>query len=536
MVAHKVGSFWAALLGCAMAGAPVYSATHNVRDYGARGDGKTSCTEAIQAAIDKCAKGGGGTVLLPPGQWLSGTVYLESNVTLLVESGATLLGSRNRDDYAAPHRRQNAAEDESPLRLWALIAAEGADNIAIRGHGTIDGQGSAFRQKNERRPRGIFLIGCRDVLIEDVHMQGAGSWMQHYRKCERLAIRGISVFNHVTYNNDGLNIDSCRDVHISDCRIDSDDDAIVLKSLSKQPCENVTITNCVVSSHCNSIKMGTESGGGFQNITVSNCAIQSPRSTKRINGRDRGLAGLALEIVDGGEMNRVTISNIAIQGVTAPIFVRLGDRARTYEEGQEKPDVGTLRNVLISNVVATDCSNIGCSITGLPGHPVENITLSNIRLGFDGEGQQEWASKEVPEREGSYPESTMFGELPAWGFYCRHVTGLTLDNIALNTTRPDLRHALVLNDVEGTNIDNLEADYSPGAAPPLRMTSTRSVLIRGCRPKAETDTWLRLEGTRTAGIVLQGNDLSGVRRCVDSAPEVPATAVSLIANRMPGSN
>jgi polygalacturonase len=262
-------------------------AVYDVRDYGAEADGKTLCTRAIQAAIDKCAAGGGGTVYFPPGKWLSGTVYLGNHVTLRLDSGSTLLGSRDPNDYA---RRRG------DFSSWSLIAGKDLEHIAIRGSGTIDVQGSAFRWKDRSRPKAVYIENCRDILIEGVAMRSAGSWMQHYFDCDRLTVRGITVFNHVSYNNDGLNIDSCRDVRITGCVIDSDDDAIVLKSRSLKPCENVTIANCVVSSHCNAIKMGTESGGGFQNITITNCTICSPRYSKVTYGRQRGLAGIGVKL------------------------------------------------------------------------------------------------------------------------------------------------------------------------------------------------------------------------------------------------
>ncbi|MHC4435497.1 MAG: hypothetical protein ACYTBS_27015, partial [Planctomycetota bacterium] len=173
--------------------------------------------------------------------------------------------------------------------------------------------------------------------------------------------------------------------------------------------------NCVVSSHCNAIKMGTESGGGFQNITVTNCTICSPRYSKVTYGRQRGLAGLALEIVDGGTLDRVAISNVVMKGVSVPIFMRLGNRARQYGSGGRQPGVGTFRNVVVNNIVATEVSSVGCSITGLPGHPVENVSLSNVKLTFEGGGTREDASREIPEKAASYPESTMFGTLPAYG-------------------------------------------------------------------------------------------------------------------------
>ena len=497
----------------------------DVRDFGATGDGKTLCTESIQKAIDHCAAQGGGTVRLPEGTWLSGTVYLENDVTLLLEAGATLLGSRDIDDYS--HRRVPLGNEagQKDYHLRALIAGQGLERIAIRGEGALDGQGDAFRWKDRPRPKGIYLVGCRDVTVENVKMRHAGSWMQHYRDCDRLTIRGIEVFNHATYNNDGLNVDSCRDVAIANCTVDSDDDAIVLKSLSTRPCERVTVTGCRVRSHCNAIKMGTESGGGFKSIEVRDCDVESPQHSEAIYGRQRGLAGIALEIVDGGELDDVRVANVTIRGVSVPIFLRLGNRARTYEAGQPKPGMGTFRNVVLRDVVAHDTSEIGCSITGLPGHPIENVTLENIDLGFDGGGTREAASRSIAERPESYPESTMFGVLPAYGFFCRHVVGVKFKNLRLRTTRPDLRHALVFDDVEDVTLDGLEAAASPDGAAMIRLTQVRRALIRACRPEGTASTFLRLEGDATAQIVLEENELSRARQATDSAPEVPEDAL-----------
>jgi len=503
---------------------------YNVLDFGAQSDGKTLCTQAIQKAVDQCAKGGGGTVYFPAGKWLTGTIYLESHVTLWLDSGCVLLGSKEKKDYGRP-RELNSAEGET-FSCWGIIAGKNLKNIAIRGRGTIDGQGSNFKYKNGPRPKNVYLEDCTDVLIEGIRLHSAGSWMQHYRRCERLTIRDIAVFNHVSYNNDGLNIDSCRDVAINGCVVDSDDDGIVLKSLSLTPCENITISDCVVSSHCNSIKMGTESGGGFQNITVTNCTICSPRYSKVIYGRQRGLAGLALEIVDGGTLDRVTVSNLAIKGVTVPIFMRLGDRARLYAEGQSKPDVGTFRNVIVSNIVATDCSSVGCSITGLPGHRIENVTLSDIHLGFEGDGTKEEASRRIAEKPDSYPESTMFGTLPAYGFFCRHVKGLKFKNLRLRTTAPDLRHAIVFDDVNEAVLDDLEAPFAADAVGMIRCTNSQDIFIRNCRPPNGTELFLDLQGPQTKSIHLLSNDFSRTAQIAHSAPDVPESALVLEANHM----
>jgi len=505
--------------------------TYDILDFGAKPDGKTLCTQAIQDAIDQCAEDGGGTVHFPAGTWLTGTIYLESHITLLLEPGCLLLGSKEKKDYGSP-RKPLGTEGET-FSYWAIIAGKNLKDIAIRGQGTIDGQGINFKYKDGPRPKNIYLEGCSDVLIETVRLRDAGSWMQHYRKCDRLTIRGISVFNHVSYNNDGLNIDSCRDVTITGCMVDSDDDAIVLKSLSLDPCENITISDCVVSSHCNSIKMGTESGGGFQNISVTNCTICSPRYSKVIYGRQRGLAGLALEIVDGGTLNRVVISNLTIKGVTVPVFMRLGNRARLYEKDQVKPDVGKFRNVIISNIIATDCSSIGCSITGLPEHPIENVTLTDIRLAFEGGGTKEEASREIPEKAESYPESTMFDILPAYGFFCRHVDGLRFHNLRFETSAPDYRHAVVFDDVDEAVIDSVDAPFASNAAAMIRCTNSRNILIRNCQPPKGTELFLDLRGAQTKDILLLSNDLSRVKEIANLAAEVPEFALVLQANQLP---
>lgn len=498
----------------------------DIRDCGAVGDGKTPCTAAIQKAVDRCAGSGGGTVRLPAGKWLTGTVYLESNITVHIEKGCTLLGSQQHKHYAGPRATTREGAKEQSFRYPAIFAGSKLHHVTITGEGTIDGQGSAFRDKSKLRPKAIYLVDCRDILIEKVHLRNAGSWMQHYRDCDRLTIRGIRVFNHIAFNNDGLNVDSCRDVTITDCRIDSDDDGIVLKSLSRKPCERITVRNCVVSSHCNGIKMGTESGGGFQHITVTDCKVHSPRESKKIYGRQRGLAGIALEIVDGGTLDDVKVSNVSIDGVSVPIFLRLGNRARRYGKDDPKPDVGTFRNVVLRDIQATNCSTVGCSITGLPGHPIQDVTLENLTLGFDGGGRKKLARREIPEKPKSYPESTMFGELPAFGFFCRHVRALTFRNVKIETTKPDPRHAMVFDDVQDLTVERLSAPYAPDAVAPMRLTRVRSATIRDCQAPQGANPFLRIEGSSTKDIRLEGNDLGPAKEAVDVGDDVPKGAVT----------
>ncbi|RLB13008.1 MAG: glycoside hydrolase, partial [Deltaproteobacteria bacterium] len=347
------------------------SVVFNVRDYGAAGDGETKDTEAIQRAIDAAHQAGGGRVYFPAGRYLSGTIFLKSLVTLDLEAGATLLGSTDTADFPKIVPKFRSYTDNYVSQ--SLIYAEDRHDIAITGKGTIDGQGQAFQwKKYGNRPYVIRFVSCKHVLVEGIKMRNSPMWMQHYLGCEFVTVRGIHVYNHSTYNNDMIDIDCCRNVLISDCYGNSDDDAMTLKSTADRPTENVTITNCVLGSGCNAIKMGTESNGGFKNISITNCVIDSWYGKKGFYALPKGISGIALEIVDGGTMENITISNISIKNVHVPLFLRLGNRARPFKKGMEKPGMGAFRNVVINNIVAAGVEKIGCSITGLPGYPIRN--------------------------------------------------------------------------------------------------------------------------------------------------------------------
>lgn len=498
----------------------------DIRELGAVGDGKTLCTAALQKAIDQCAARGGGVVRLPAGVWLTGTVYLESNLTLMLDKDCTILGSRQHEDYARPRTISGLGARPTPFRYAAILAGADLQNVTICGAGTIDGQGDAFRDKSKPRPKNIYLQNCRNVTLEGVRLRNAGSWMQHYRHCDGLAIRNIDVFNHAAYNNDGLNVDSCREVRIEDCRVDSDDDGIVLKSLSSAPCQGVVVRNCTISSHCNAIKLGTESGGGFQDIEVTGCTVHSPRESQKIYGAQRGLAGIALEIVDGGKLENVTVSDVRIDGVTVPIFLRLGNRARSYGAGLPKPGVGKFQNVVLRDITAENAAEIGCSITGLPGHPIRHVVLENIHIRFAGGGSKDQAAREIPERPENYPECTMFGPLPAYGLYCRHVEDLTFRNVQLDTRLPDLRHAVLADDVKRLRIEGLRAAGVPGAEAVIRLVQVEGAAICRCKASATADPFLVLEGDRTRQVVLEENDPAVAARPIEYRGGASAQAVS----------
>jgi len=490
----------------------------NILDYNAKGDGITLNTRSIQAAIDACSKSGGGTVWFPAGRYVSGTIYLKSHVTLFLEAGAVLEGSKNLKDYPVTISKVRSYTDNYTDK--SLIYAEGLENISITGNGLIDGNGASFKIENmdnddglrkkddffyyKSRPYLIRIINCRNILVRDVTIMNSPMWVQHYLLCEDVNIDGITVDSRVNHNNDGIDIDGCSRVRISNCDIVSGDDAIVLKSTLDKPCKNVTITNCVLSSDCNAFKMGTETNGGFENIVLSNCTIY-----------DTHLAAITLQLVDGGTLERVSVSNITMNNVGAAIFIRLGNRARPYNDSLPKPGMGRLSHVIIDNIQATNVGKTGCSITGLPGYMVEDITLSNISLTFEGGGTEENAKSEIPELPSAYPERDMFGDLPAYGFYCRHCRNLRFDNIDIGYDNPEARPAIICDDIEGLMMKSIFA-RTDGNAPVMEFIGVKNAFIQSCIALDGTGTFLHMKGAMSKHISLIGNDLRSAKKTFQS--------------------
>jgi polygalacturonase len=484
----------------------------NIRDYGAVGDGRTLNTAAIQKTIDSCATTGG-TVFIPPGTYLTGTLFLKSNVALHLDHGAMLLGSTNQDDYPITIPGYRSYTDNYVVR--SLIYAEKAKHIAIVGSGIIDGQGRAFkdrRSENEPyrlRPYLIRMIECQDIKIKDITLRNSPMWVQHYLACDDVNIDGITVKSRVAGNNDGIDIDSCHRVRIANCNISSGDDAIVLKSTSNRVCQDVVVTNCILSSHCNAFKLGTESNGGFQNIIFSNCTIYDTR-----------LSAIALEMVDGGLLEHVQVNNIVIDGAGAAIFVRLGNRARPFRSSDsaevKRPGLGTLRNVSISHITADRVDDVGCSITGIPDKPAQNIRLRDIRINYAGGGDAALANAVVPENEDRYPEHHMFGHLPAYGFYIRHVDGISIHSMSLSYDTPDFRPAIYLDDVQNLKLYDFAAQSESTAPAMIRMKNVRNGMVNGCRFPSAT-TLFDIE--ETENIVVMSNDLSNINNVINQKGE-----------------
>lgn len=436
-----------------------------ITDFGAKPGPAALNTIAINKAITACHAAGGGRVVVPAGTFLSGTLLMKDNVELYLEMGATLLASTALKDF--PVQPLPACRSQKDAGGWrALIYANEVTNIAITGGGTIDGNGasqkpdpdSKFKGDLDGRPRNILFISCRNIRIEQVHLRNAGIWNQHYLNCEDVLVDRIQVFNHANRNNDGIDIDGCRRFTLSNSIFDTDDDAIVLKSTGPAPDEDIVITNCIVSSFCNAIKAGTESTGGFKNITVSNCVIKPSRDTHPpIYGAAGGIAGISLEIVDGGVMTGVSISNITIEGTACPLYVRLGNRARKYMPEAPTPPVGEMKNIVINNIVAYHTGNYCSSVTAIPGHYIENIFLSDIQFHHAGglqAGDYIDTPEKVKEEEDSYPQPTVWKELPSSGLFIRHVKNIQVSNLLVDAEKADPRIPVIAVDVAGLQIRN----------------------------------------------------------------------------------
>ncbi len=504
---------------------------YSVKEYGAVGDGKTKDTQAIQAAIDAAHNAGGGTVYFPPGTYLSGTLMLRSFITLHLEPGSTLLGSTDLADFrSTPPKFRSYTEN---YVHQSLLFGEDLEHITLEGRGTIDGQGTSFVGRPFRElPYLVRLVGCRNVRVRDLTLVNSPMWVQHYMACDDLVISGIRVNSYEGTCNDGIDIDSCRNVRISDCYIHSGDDALVLKSTSNRTCENVTVTNCVLSTSSRAFKLGTESNGGFRNITVSNCAIRKPGLDEYDWDRTlRGKAAIELMVTDGGFMERINISNLTVRGVSSVLVVRLRNRARPYLPDGPKPGIGRVRDIRISNIVARDVATWGSEISGLPGHPVENVSLSDIDIVVEGGAAAFPPGQEIPEALGRDPVTNKYGIEPAYGFFCQHVKRLRLRNVNFGWEKPDQRPALICEDVEDLELDRFVGPSLSDASPLIVQRDVRRAFIRGCPVPKDTGVFLRLEG-KNEHITVVGNDLSLANTAFEFAEGTSEEALYTSDNRV----
>ena len=422
----------------------------NIKSYGAIGDGKAMETEAVQKAIDACHAAGGGTVWVPAGDFVIGTIRLKSHVTLSLGYGASLLGSQNIADYATNLTK--------PREGWAecLIFAENATHITIEGLGVIDGRGTreAFPWKKQSSPRLMRMENCDQLKFSGFTYKRPAFWGIHLVDCRNIHFDAVTIYSrNNNLGNDGIDLDGCENVLVENCDINSGDDAICLKS-SLNPCKNIVVRNCKISSGTAPLKFGSSSHGGFIDVSITNCYFH-----------DSPMGAIKLELVDGGRLENVDISRIVMENVGNPIFIRLGSRGKTYGKGGKAP-VGSVKNIRISDVVAEvtpedktkaisdlkdrERASVGpIMISGIPGHTIENVVLENIKISYPGLGTEEDTKRIVPEDEDRYPEQYFFGVLPAWGAYIRHAKNVEFKNVELTLREGDARQKIVLDDVEG---------------------------------------------------------------------------------------
>jgi len=468
--------------------------TYSVRAYGAKGDGKTMDTKAINKAIDAASAHGGGTVYFPAGNYLSGSIHLKSYISLYIDQGATIIAADYTPEagYDDPEMIVTNQYEDFGHRHWhnSLIWGDHVHDVSILGPGMIWGKGlertntidKMTDETNKKPNKSIALYVCRNIIIRDVTILHGGWFCLLATAADNLTVDNVKMDT----NRDGMDIDCCQNVRISNCTVNSPgDDGICLKSSyglnTGRATENVTITNCQVSGFVEGslldgtykhsvdspngptgrIKFGTESNGGFKNIAISNCVFVYCR-------------GLALETSDGAILEDVTIDNITTRDiVNAPIFIRLNARMR----GPATDPVGVCRRVIISNVVAYNVS-VGQTaiISGIPGHDIEDLTLSNIRLYYQGGGTKEQAQHEVPGFEKDYPDPARFGVIPSYGFFIRNVTDLKMNDVEVHYMKDEQRPPFILTNVTGADFQHIRAQ-KPAGVPTMVLNNVKGFNI-----------------------------------------------------------
>ena len=491
---------------------PLPAAIFDVRTYGAKGDGQTQDRDAINKTIEAAAAAGGGTVDFPPGVYLTGSLHLRSNITLHLESGATIEASPDTSTYDAAEVNGADLYQDSGHSHWhnALIWGENLTNVAITGGGLISGKGLIRGERGPGGDKAIALKLSRNVTLRDFSILNGGHFGILATAVDNLTIDHISIDT----NRDGIDLDSCRNVRISNSSINSpNDDAITLKGTHAlgyaRISENITITNSLVSGYdvgtlldgtfkrtlerapdrdgpTGRIKIGTESEGDFRNIAISNIVFDRSR-------------GLALESVDGAHIEDVAVSNITMRQVSnAPFFLRIGSRMRA-PKGVE---IGSIRRVNISDVVVYDADpRYGSIVAGIPGHDVEDVKFNNIRIVYRGGLTLDQVARQpadlvnafffratggipprepyaTPEREKEYPEPSMFGMLPAWGFFIRHAKGIEFNNVEIGFLKGDRRPAFVLDQAEAVELNHVKLQRVPGL-PAVVLLNVKDIKVSG---------------------------------------------------------
>jgi len=505
----------------------------NVRDFGAKGDGSTLDTVAVQSAIDAAHKDHGGTVLVPAGTFVVGTLELKSNVTLHLAAQGRLLGSEKGEHYKAGN------EIPPSNGNIVMISAANAENITIEGPGTIDGNGAKFftgrgdmtgpgqnsAEGYFQRPHLLIFFRCKNLVLRDLFLTASAYHCVRILQCNQVNLNGVRIYNRVNLNNDGFHINSSRYVHISNCDIACQDDACALFGSNKF----ITVNNCTFSTRWSVFRFG---GGEAENIAVSNCVIYDTYGCPikaRFGGRSR--------------FENISFSNLIMKNVTGPISIGLDSTRRNPNQNTAPPTKGVVRNVTFNGIRAIVVAHgkqhddlpwpqrfrpgetRQCIVLNGVGEDVlENISFHDVHVTYEGGGTTDEANREIPKMAGEYFE---IGTPPAYGMFARNVRGLTLDNVRFEAKTPDLRPAIVFENVSDGTINGLTAQGHANAEALLRFSNVRDVLLSAARVLTPAAAFVKLIGSGNDRITIDGGDISKATKALMLAEGATAKAVKL---------
>lgn len=506
---------------------------YDIREFGAKGDGSTLDTAAVQKAIDTCTAEGGGTVLVPAGAYVIGTVELKSNVTLHIAASGKLVGSGDGRQYhsvdAIPLRGDTTLEDGN----WALLFAVDAQNITIEGPGTIDGQGAQFHSAvrgtpppsglgGSKRPYHFLAYHCENLRIRNLSLVDCAYHSIRIIQSRRIFLDGLFIHSRVNGNNDGFHFVSAEFVTISNCVVQCGDDACAMFG----SCRNITITNSFFSTRWSVFRFG---GGHAENIAVSNCVLSEVYGCP-----------IKFQGDPGSKFENMSFSNLVLNDVTGPISISVGGRLPPPD--QDVPVV--VRNISFSHIHGTVTtsppatlpeSDLHIGARQGEGHSaivlncvnesvLENISFDDVHLRFGGGGTLEDAKRDVPKVFGEY---FMLGPIPAYGLYARNCRGLTLDNLRFEVETPEMRPAMILERVEDVAVNGFGVQGNPAAESVLRLTDTKQVLFTAVRVLTPSSTFLRVEGAECENIAVDGGDISLAARAVEYGSGASEKAVRM---------
>ncbi len=495
----------------------ITASEYNVKNNGAVGNGIILDTESIQKTINKAYKNGGGIVIVPSGTYKVGSLFLKDNVTLYLQTGAKIIGSSDINDYSEITYSLESRTNKLYVK-YAVISATDAKNIAVTGFGTINGNGAdnfQVTRPQNKRPYLMRFVNCEDVTIKDVQLLESANWTFHLLGCKDVNIDAIQIFNSTENGNrDGLDIDACENVTVSNCKISSIDDAIVLKSTNNIVCKNVSITNCVLSSHASAIKTGTESNGGFKNITINNCVIKNVPVH----------AGIELMAVDGGDLQNISISNIVMDSVATPIYVYLGNRARPFKIGQYVKKIANVSDIYFNNILVTN-AKLPSGVVGINNKLVHNVSFNNISVRYcESLKGKPLPVNKVPYKDLSYPMAIMHGtNLPGYAFYCRNVKGLHFENINLFAAKGEKRPAMVFDKVNDLELYSIKSKNNNSTSPMVYLRNTKNVFASLCRTLNKTKSMFEIEKQNCKNVNFANNFLMENQKEVTEVKALPTT-------------